>query len=185
MFNDSEPPNGSANMKKKEPEAVTPSTNAVANTVLFHPLCADRLENAISCDLERLATILQTASFGVEKSIALLARNFMLFEPNERRVLLESLHQSLNVLNSIQMFTGKIDLPFLTHIETLQDNMKRIFDAANQILSRHIVERLLAETARKLKDDTIGPAKRKFLENQEELLLNSLNELKQISLTTE
>lgn len=164
-----------AKEKNKVSGASKRQAEEVGNTLLFHPLSADRLENAIKLNLELLATTLKTARAEVEKSITLLARNQELFEPNELCKLQAALLQGLDTLKSLRVSADNIGETLNMHVETIRENMQLIIDASSKIGSRHAIRELLSEVLSELKDNTITPRKREVLEAQKETLINSLN----------
>lgn len=144
--------------------------------LLFHPLCADRLETAIECNLERLAATLQVATSHVKESISMLTSNPTIFEPQESRILLGALHQGLEALNRIQMSASDIGSSLKKHLESISGSIELILDASETVRSRNDIKRQLSEIASELEDKTIPSNKRHILETQKTILTDALQE---------
>jgi len=151
-------------------------STAIDHPLLFHPLCAERLETAIECNLERLAAALQVAVSDVEKSISMLAQNSTIFGPNEIERLTVSLQEGLGALKHIQVSSCKFGSTLKEYVVKIRESVEIILESSKKIRSHRNIEKIIIEIDGELKKCGISKKKRDILEAQRTVLQSALNE---------
>jgi len=120
--------------------AAETKSGAIDHPLLFHPLCAERLETAIECNLERLAAAVRVAVSDVEELLSMLAQNSAIFEPNEVEKLTTALRQGLGALNSIQVSSCVIGSSLMEYVDTIKENMRIILEYSKETRSHRTIK---------------------------------------------
>jgi hypothetical protein len=117
----------------KKTAAPPPQHGGERSPVLFHPLCAPRLETAIEQSRQDLVAASQAAASAIEKTLAFLVERPALLAADQRGMLTNALNRSLRALQAIDRLGAGDDPLSAANQRILDRSVRLLLEATNRI----------------------------------------------------